>query len=252
MRYHSRVYIPADCCVFRKTREGFGGLSNMASGYPLVINETQIRTSEALYQACRYPHLPELQTLIIDQGSGMSAKMKSKVRYGDTRRDWDEVRVHVMRWVLEVKLAQNFSKFGQLLESTHGRKIVEDSHRDQFWGAVLQKDGTLRGVNALGRLLMQLRDTYCSAQRYTLLYVPPPEIPEFYLFRKAAAPVDRRLEFMSQLFRDWTRDSISVQSPEKLQMIADILKPPRQSGTPAADDSEGAEERTWDSPSLFE
>ena len=39
--------------VVYKTKEVFGGLSNMASGYPLQINGVCILTTEALYQACR-------------------------------------------------------------------------------------------------------------------------------------------------------------------------------------------------------
>jgi hypothetical protein len=63
-----------------------------------------------------------------------------------------------MRWCLLVKLDQNFGKFYNLLKSTGDRAIVERSRRDRFWGAVEEQDGVLRGENALGRLLMQLRD----------------------------------------------------------------------------------------------
>lgn len=49
-----------------KTKEDFGGLSNMAPGCPLQINGVRIPTAEALYQACRFPHLPDLQREIIE------------------------------------------------------------------------------------------------------------------------------------------------------------------------------------------
>ena len=73
-----REYKRSEVVHFRKTDEEFGGLSNMAPGYPLRINGTLIFTSEALYQACRFPHRPEVQRLIISQTSPMTAKMKSK------------------------------------------------------------------------------------------------------------------------------------------------------------------------------
>jgi type I restriction enzyme S subunit len=51
-RSQVRSYRVADCVVFRKTNTRFGGLSNMAPGFPLEVNGIRILTSEALYQAC--------------------------------------------------------------------------------------------------------------------------------------------------------------------------------------------------------
>ena len=41
-----------------KTAEAWGEYSNMVSGFPVMVNGTRILTSEALYQCCRFPHLP--------------------------------------------------------------------------------------------------------------------------------------------------------------------------------------------------
>jgi len=60
----TRIYDRSSSVVFLKTREAFGGLSNMAAGFPLHVQGSRIYTSEALYQACRFPHLPEIQRLI--------------------------------------------------------------------------------------------------------------------------------------------------------------------------------------------
>ena len=73
--------------------------------------------------------------MILGQKSPMTAKMKAKPYRNDSRPDWDEVRVEVMRWYLHVKLVQHWEKFGNLLLSTGNRPIVEESGRDQFWGA---------------------------------------------------------------------------------------------------------------------
>jgi predicted NAD-dependent protein-ADP-ribosyltransferase YbiA (DUF1768 family) len=67
------TYLATDSVVFKKTKEAFGGLSNMAAGYPIKINRVPILTSEALYQACRFPLLPEIQQLILDAKSPMAA-----------------------------------------------------------------------------------------------------------------------------------------------------------------------------------
>lgn len=50
-----REYDCTKSAVFLKTKERLGALSNMAGGFPLEVNGIKIRTSEALYQACRFP-----------------------------------------------------------------------------------------------------------------------------------------------------------------------------------------------------
>ena len=176
-----RRYRRSKAVVFLKTREEFGGLSNMAAGFPLWINGTQIRTSEALYQACRFPHLPDVQRDILEQRSPMTAKMKSKPHRGDSRPDWDRVRVRVMRWCLRVKLAQNWGAFAGLLESTGNRPIVEESRRDDLWGAKPIGDDLLVGMNILGRLLMELRDMAREGGPEAFRSVPPPDLENFRL-----------------------------------------------------------------------
>jgi ribA/ribD-fused uncharacterized protein len=184
MTVETRTYNPADAAVFCKTKERFGGLSNMAGGFPLRVNEINILTSEALYQACRFPTLPEVQRLIIEQRSPMTAKMKSKPYRHQSRPDWEEVRVRIMRWCLRVKLAQNWVAFGDLLLSTDSLPIVELSTKDDFWGAKVQEDGTLVGRNALGRLLMWLREELKRATGEDLKRVEPVCIADFLLYDK--------------------------------------------------------------------
>ena len=180
-RSQTRTYDRSSSVVFRKTRETFGGLSNMAGGFPLMVSGVRIRTSEALYQACRFPHLPEVQRLIIAQRSPMTAKMKGKPYRQKSRRDWNRVRVNVMRWCLRVKLAQNWAVFSKLLLDTGFRPIVEQSRKDDFWGAMPVDDQTLVGMNILGRLLMELRESVKTETEERLLQVEPPHITDFLL-----------------------------------------------------------------------
>ena len=184
-----RTYDPLVSAVFLKTKDRFGGLSNMAPGFPLVVNGIHIRTSEALYQACRYPHKPEVQRRIIHQRSPMTAKMHSRKYQKVSRADWDVVRVQIMRWCLRIKLAQNWHEFGRLLMATEHRPIVEQSRRDAFWGAKVAEDGTLVGINALGRLLMELREQLKTETSASLSVVKPLSIPEFLLLREPIAAV---------------------------------------------------------------
>ena len=179
-----RKYDPATSVVFLKTKERFGGLSNMAPGFPLTVNGVRIRTSEALYQACRFPHMPDVQRKIIDEHSPMTAKMRSKPFRKDSRPDWDAVRVKIMRWSLRVKLAQNWREFGRLLLSTGDGPIVEQSRKDDFWGAKVVEDGSLVGMNVLGRLLMELREQLKGYDVESLRTLEPLAIPEFFLFEQ--------------------------------------------------------------------
>ena len=177
----TRTYHRASSVVFLKTNEAFGGLSNMAGGFSLSVNGFQIRTSEALYQACRFPHLPEVQRLIIKQKSPMTAKMKSKPHRKSSRSDWNRVRVKVMRWCLRAKLAQNWVAFSELLLETADRPIIEQSRKDDFWGAKPTDEDTLVGRNVLGRLLMELREEVKVENGASLLRVDPLTIPDFLL-----------------------------------------------------------------------
>ncbi len=178
----TRTYRRAECVVFRKTEEDYGGLSNMAGGYEIQLNGITIGTSEGLYQACRFPLSMEIQEMIIEQKSPMTAKMKSKPFRSQTRPDWENVKVPIMRWCLRVKLACNWIKFGELLLATGKKDIVEDSPRDRFWGAVATEDNEqLVGVNALGRLLMELRDAFSGPDRKELAFVETPKIRNLLL-----------------------------------------------------------------------
>ncbi len=174
----NRIYEVDDCVAFRKTSEPFGGLSNMASGYKINICDVQFLTSEALYQACRFPYYPEIQEQIIKQHSPMYAKFVSKKYANLTRKGWDKDRVKIMRWALRAKLVNNWYSFGEILKYTDGKIIVEDSSKDTFWGAK-RIENNFVGVNSLGRLLMQLREHYLEIEDKSLVKLVPPMLEDF-------------------------------------------------------------------------
>lgn len=199
-----RRYNRDEAVVFRMTVGEFGGLSNMAPGFPVAINGISIPTVEALYQACRFPTHFEIQQIILDQPSPMTAKMKSKKYRELTRSDWDRTRVSIMRWCLRVKLAHNWQRFGAVLLKTGDRPIVEESKHDDFWGAKPHEDRTLSGFNALGRLLMELRKQIRDESRDGLRVVEPLSIPDFRLLDRpiekvvAGQEADRPVEQAQQ------------------------------------------------------
>jgi len=180
----SAPYRRSQCLTFLKTADRWGGFSNMASGFPLVVNGITIRNSEALYQACRFPHRPEVQREIIAQTNPMVAKMKSRKYRQDSRPDFFALAVPIMWWSLRVKLACNAATFARLLQASEGRVIVEESSRDAYWGAVPNKDDAaiLFGRNVLGRLLVLLGHTLDDNGVDAMRVVPPLPVVDFLLY----------------------------------------------------------------------
>ncbi len=152
------------------------------AAFPMVINGINARTSEALYQACRFPELPELQLQILSEYSPITAKRIGRPYISETRPDWLEVNVNIMRWCLRVKLAWNWTKFHAILMATKDLPIVEKSYKDSFWGAIPTHDGsTLIGKNVLGRLLMELREKVRNQEHDSFKRVEPLDIPRFLI-----------------------------------------------------------------------
>lgn len=176
-----RTYRVDEVITFSKTNEEFGELSNMSSKFPLFVNDIIIPSSEALYQAMRYSLFPKAQNEIIKQISPMTAKMISKKYYSYSRQDWDFIKLKVMRWVMEIKLSQHWNRLAPILKQTADKSIVELSHKDQFWGAISKGNGQLIGINALGRLWMDLRERYVLSN-HKLECVEPLSIAGFRLY----------------------------------------------------------------------
>jgi ribA/ribD-fused uncharacterized protein len=190
-----------DCVVFHKVKEEWGGLSNMSNEFPLRVEGIDVPSSEALYQALRFPHQPDWQREILEASNAFVAKLMARKEgrsNNHSRADWHQIRVEAMKWCLRVKLAQNFQDFFlRLLRWTAPRQIVERSSKDRFWGAVKDKkdkDEVLRGENVLGRLLVELRDEaialVAEGKQSQLLRVEPPAIADFRLLGREVGVVE--------------------------------------------------------------
>lgn len=185
-------YIRADVVTFRKTRDPHGALSNMASGHPITIGDKTWRTSEALYQAARFPYNPEIQEKILLEKSPMMAKrVTMPYRKEHSREDWFDIGVEVMRYAIRAKLYSSKLFYYELLVETDGKVIVEDSWKDAFWGAVPTEDNTkLIGENVLGLLLMELREQLQDGTINLSRPLLPPAIPDFLYFGELLEPLE--------------------------------------------------------------
>lgn len=179
--FEARSWDIGSSVIFQKTSEEWGGFSNMCAGFLIQVNGKKWLTSEALYQALRFPNDPEVQEMIRTERSPMSAKMKTKpFRASRSRQDWDSVKVDAMWWCLAAKLIANEESFGDLLKKSESSEVVERSHRDRFWGAVKGKEDYLGGQNVLGVLITILRHRYITEGIEGVSKIQPPKYSKLF------------------------------------------------------------------------
>jgi ribA/ribD-fused uncharacterized protein len=175
------TYDLAAAAVIYRMMDEFGGLSNFARDFPLTIHTLVAHTNESLYQACRFPHRPDVQRLLLDEPTPAKVKRISRDYLELTRPNWETDRKAIMRWCLQVKLAQHRQQIAAILEATGDRPIVEQSYADDYWGAPRHDEGLLRGANLLGLLWMELRAGLRAGEWEPGRTVLPPPLPDFLL-----------------------------------------------------------------------
>ncbi len=175
-----KTYNASKCIVLHKVKEPFGDLLNMSSAFPMIVNGIKIRSSEALYQSLRFPFLPNVQKKIIDTASPLMAKRIISPLKGQSRIDFDELRIDFMRWCLRVKLACNYEGVGELLDASGNKILVEKSPSGTFWGCSSTGNKYV-GMNCLGELLMELRDEWRKKKREEMVVVEPLNVKDFLL-----------------------------------------------------------------------
>lgn len=156
MTLSRRKYLKQGTITFKSTKGKFGALSNMAPNFPVTINNITIRNIEALYQALKFPHNPDIQNQIISSSSPMISKRISRSFNNYVREDWEYVRFKIMKFCIDLKYFHNSESFGSTITNTGEKNIVEFTIEDKVWGATDEGE-FYEGTNALGRLLMDLR-----------------------------------------------------------------------------------------------
>lgn len=152
-----RHSVPVERIEFYRTGERFGGFSNF-SRHPVRVQGVLWPTSEALFQAAKFPDDPAYRERIRTASSPSAAAALGRSRSVPLRSDWDDLRLDVMRWVLRLKFEQH-PDLRELLLATGDALLVEHTPRDSFWG----DGGDGSGENWLGRLLVELRSELRSA-----------------------------------------------------------------------------------------
>ena len=141
MRIYSRDLV----CSFRFSRAAWGLFSNF---YPLAVpiaaGPWTCTTSEAIYQAAKFPAHSEVQRRIAAASTPRAAAAIGRTPGLGIAPDWNAQRVDVMRWVLRRKREANPHEIDTLLTATGDRPIVELSTRDPWWGGAARRR-SLRG-----------------------------------------------------------------------------------------------------------
>jgi N-glycosidase YbiA len=132
-------------------RDEYAFLSNFSPA-PVYLNRMEYPTVEHAFQAAKT--VDPVQRLKV-QRAETPQEAKRLGRKVTLRPEWDQVKLRVMRALLEQKFAEPVHSL-KILE-TWPRYLVESNEwGDAYWGFDLKRGG---GDNHLGKLLMEVRES---------------------------------------------------------------------------------------------
>jgi len=117
---------------------------------PVIVDRIKFNSTEHAYQMFKTDDLDWRKQIKNAKTPGQSKRLGAKC---PMRKDWDNVKVDVMRKCIRAKFTQNEDLKEKLL-ATGDQKLEEgNTWGDTFWGTV---NG--HGKNMLGRVLMEIRE----------------------------------------------------------------------------------------------
>lgn len=145
------LIMPATQINFYSTKAEYGCFSNFARA-PFEAGGKTWLTSEHYFQAQKFPDAPQYQEKIRTTASPMVAARLGRSRSQPLRKDWETVKIDVMREAVRLKFLQN-AEMRETLLATGDAILVEHTVNDKFWG----DGGDGSGENMLGKILMEVR-----------------------------------------------------------------------------------------------
>lgn len=142
---------------FYSVKDEYGEFSNFAP-YPITLDGERWPTSEHYFQAQKFADKAYRQKIRKSKSPMLAARL-GRDRKQKLRRDWESVKVGVMRTAVTAKFTQHIN-LRELLLSTGDTKLVEHTENDDYWG----DGGDGSGKNMLGRILMEVRESLRKAQ----------------------------------------------------------------------------------------
>jgi hypothetical protein len=114
-------------------------------------------TSEHAYHAEKFDDI-DIKKQIMDALSAHDAMKIAQNNEESYRKNWNEIKLGVMKEILRAKVEQHPYVKKKLIESAD-KELIENSWRDSYWGWGPDKDGE----NHLGKLWMEVRDEVCKS-----------------------------------------------------------------------------------------
>lgn len=143
---------------FYSVSDAWGEFSNFAP-YPIRLDGRVWPTSEHYFQAQKFDASSDREAIRAVKSPMIAARM-GRSRKRPLRRGWESVKIDVMRRAVRAKFEQH-PALRDLLLSTGDAALVERTTNDAFWG----DGGDGSGENRLGRILMEVRESFASADR---------------------------------------------------------------------------------------
>lgn len=226
-----------DVIHFYSVGDPYGELSNFAS-YPITLDGERWLTSEHYFQAQKMLSSRDREEIRRAKTPAIAARL-GRDRKKKIRRDWDSVKVSVMRRAVQAKVAQH-DDLRALLLSTGTAKLVEHTADDDFWG----DGGDGSGKNMLGQILMQVRRETRLAQLLDRLEAceAGTNPGALQLTVRGARDLLQHGEALiaienlcSNLYEEGTLGSLSADVYEELASVAREFRVPEREYTPLQD-----------------
>lgn len=148
---------PERVCFYE---QDFYVLSNF-SAFNVNVFGRDFQTSEHAYHWAKFRKTSTTTACAVRHARSAHDAFKiAETDKGRRRKDWDAVKVDIMREILRAKIGQHEYVRRKLL-ATGDRELVENSWRDDFWGWGPNRDGQ----NMLGKLWMEIRTELRTASQ---------------------------------------------------------------------------------------
>lgn len=118
--------------------------------YNSVSNSHRLKTLEHGFQAAKTLDLIDQLSVLDAKTPGNAKRLGRKVKL---RKDWESVKLNIMRQLVLDKFSQNYDLKDKLIATNDIELIEGNTWGDKFWGTV---DGV--GQNWLGKILMETRE----------------------------------------------------------------------------------------------
>lgn len=138
---------------------GFRGQHGFLSNFypaPITVGGLYFPTSEHVYQAYK-TNDPQEREFVREAGTPGESKRRGKKI--TIRKDWNDVKLEMMRAILVHKFTQNLELAERLLATEDAELVESNTWGDRFWGVCEGK-----GENHLGKLLMEVRQQLREAR----------------------------------------------------------------------------------------